>query len=53
MVWWFELRGEGNRLVKMRRGFRSRQEAERAADQSIRAIQSFETLTVKTGNERQ
>ncbi len=49
MVWWYELRGEGNRLVKMRRGFRTRQEARRAAEQTKRLIQS-ETITVKTGS---
>jgi hypothetical protein len=52
MVWWFELRGEGNRLVKMRRGFRTKQEARRAGEQSKRVIQSLERLTVKTGSER-
>jgi len=50
MVWWYELRGEGNRLVKMRRGFRTRQEATRAAEQSKRLIHS-ETLTIETGRE--
>jgi hypothetical protein len=51
MVWWYELRGEGNRLVKMRRGFRTRQEARRAAEQTKRLIQS-ERIIVKTGRER-
>jgi hypothetical protein len=51
MIWWYELRGEGNRLIKMRRGFRSRQEAEMAAERSKRLIQS-EKLTVKMGSER-
>jgi hypothetical protein len=52
MVWWFELRGEGNRLVKMRRGFRTKQEARMAAEQSKRLIHSLETLTIRTGSER-
>jgi len=50
MIWWYELRGEGNRLIKMRRGFRTRQEAKRAAESSKQVIQS-EKLTVKTGSE--
>lgn len=43
MVWWYELRGEGNRLIKMQRGFRARQEARRAAEQSKRLLHSLET----------
>jgi hypothetical protein len=52
MVWWYELRGEGNRLIKMRRGFRTKQEARRAAECARQVIQSLERLTIKTGNER-
>lgn len=51
MDWWFELHGEGNRLVKMRRGFRTEQAARRAAEQSKRVMQSLERLTVRTGSE--
>jgi hypothetical protein len=52
MVWWYELRGEGNRLIKMRRGFRTKQEARRAAEHARQVMQSLEKLTIKTGNER-
>jgi hypothetical protein len=50
MTWWYELRGEGNRLVKMRRGFHTRKEAKRSAEVWKRAIQS-ERVIIKTGSD--
>lgn len=53
MVWWYELRGGGNRLVELRRGFASEDEARAAAERALKKIKSAayprtETLTVVT-----
>jgi hypothetical protein len=40
MMQWYEPRGEGNRLIRMRRGFRTRQDARVAAEEAKRLMDS-------------
>jgi hypothetical protein len=53
MPWWYELRGQGNRLVELRRGFAREVEAREAGEQALKKIKAIapktETLTVLTG----
>lgn len=54
MAWWYELRGADYRLVEMRRGFASEEEARKAAERAVKNIKSIaypktETLIVLTG----
>jgi Arm domain-containing DNA-binding protein len=56
MAWWYELRGDDNRLVETRRGFKTKKEAEKEAQRATQMIESFaagkpEDLTVVTGTD--
>jgi len=57
MAWWYELRGEENRLVAMWRGFATEREAQEAADRAKRMMRSpaysrqIEDLTIVTGTD--
>ncbi len=56
MAWWYELRGDDNRLVETRRGFKTKKEAEKEAERAKQMIESFaagkpEDLTVETGTD--
>lgn len=57
MPWWYELRGQDNRLVELRRGFTTEVEAREAADTEMKKIRSatpkMETLTVLIGADPQ
>jgi len=55
MAWWYELRGAENRLVELRRGFATEQEAREAAERAVTKLKSIahpkeiETLTMVIG----
>jgi hypothetical protein len=57
MAWWYELRGADKRLVEMRRGFGTENEAQQAAERAKQMIQyisrprNTEDLTVVTGTD--
>ena len=56
MAWSYELRGSDNRLVEYRRGFKTKKEAETAAQGAKRMMESFnfpdnENLTIVTKDE--
>lgn len=57
MPWWYELRGQDNRLVELRRGFTTEVEAREAGERELAKIKAVtpktEALTVSTGADSQ
>jgi hypothetical protein len=59
MAWWYEIRGDENRLVELRRGFASEQMARKAAARAVKTIKMVadpnetETLRIVTGADPQ
>jgi hypothetical protein len=54
MAWWYEIRGDENRLVELRRGFASEPMVRKAAARAVKTIKMVadpnETETLRIGS---